>query len=214
MFRLQGEHGLDYEPPPSQSVGAMSAAAAIPPAEMVYDMLMENDGRGYVYFPVLNYTNCNFDHIREMMNHPATILSLSDGGAHCGVICDASFPTFMLTHWVRDRSRGEKMPLEKVVRMQTHDTAALYGLHDRGTLAPGMKADLNLIDFENLKITAPHMVFDLPANGRRLIQKAEGYRATIVSGKVTFENGEPTGEMPGKLIRGPQASPATRLAAE
>ena len=176
-------------------------------------MLMEKDGRGYIYLPLLNYAEFNFDHIHEMMNHPNTVLSLSDGGAHCGVICDASFPTYMLTHWVRDRSRGERLSLEKVVSMQTRDTARLYGLHDRGTLAPGMKADLNLIDFEKLAILAPEMAFDLPAHGRRLIQRAQGYVATIVDGLVTFENGEATGEMPGKLIRGPQHAPMA-LAAE
>jgi N-acyl-D-aspartate/D-glutamate deacylase len=120
----------------------------------------------------------------------------------------------MLTHWVRDRSRGERLPLETVVRMQTHDTARLYGLNDRGVIAPGMKADLNVIDLDKLRILAPEMVFDLPADGRRMIQKAEGYRATVVSGAVTFENGEATGEMPGKLIRGPQRQPTARAAAE
>jgi N-acyl-D-aspartate/D-glutamate deacylase len=176
-------------------------------------MLMENDGRGYIYLPLLNYSKFNFDHIAEMMNHPATVLSLSDGGAHCGVICDASFPTYMLTYWVRDRERGERLPLEKVVSMQTRDTARLYGMNDRGVLAPGLKADINVIDFEALRILAPEMIFDLPADGRRLVQRAEGYRATVVSGVVTFEHGEATGEMPGRLVRGPQAAPAL-LAAE
>ncbi len=178
-------------------------------------MLMENDGKGYIYLPLLNYAKFDFDHIHEMLHHPATVLSLSDGGAHCGVICDASFPTFMLTHWVRDRARGPRVALEKVIAMQTRDTARLYGLEDRGVLAPGMKADVNVIDFDALAIHAPEMVFDLPANGRRMIQKASGYRATIVSGVVTFENGEPTGELPGKLVRGPKAAPADeRVAAE
>jgi N-acyl-D-aspartate/D-glutamate deacylase len=178
-------------------------------------MLMENNGRGYIYLPLLNYAKFDFDHIHEMLNHPATVLSLSDGGAHCGVICDASFPTYMLTHWVRDRSRGPRLPLEKAVAMQTRDTAKLYGLNDRGVLVPGMKADVNVIDLDALTIEAPEMVFDLPANGRRMIQKASGYRATIVSGQVTFENGAPTGELPGKLIRGPRDAPSqTRVAAE
>ncbi|MEQ8267961.1 MAG: amidohydrolase family protein [Parvibaculum sp.] len=204
MFRLENGATLEYEPRAEDSVAALAARTGKNPAEIVYDMLMEKDGRGYVYLPLLNYTLFNFDHIREMMRHPATVLSLSDGGAHCGVICDASFPTYMLTHWVRDRSRGERLPLEEVVRMQTHDTARLYGLNDRGVVAPGMKADLNVIDLEKLRILAPEMVFDLPADGRRMIQRAEGYRATIVNGAVTFENGEATGEMPGRLIRGPQ----------
>jgi len=213
MLRLERDGQLDYEPRLEDSVAAQAAREGLTPEAVVYDMLMENDGRGYIYLPLLNYARHNFDHIAEMMDDPNTILSLSDGGAHCGVICDASFPTYMLTYWVRDRVRGRRMPLEKVVSMQTRQTAALYGLHDRGVIAPGMKADLNVIDFDALAIQAPEMIFDLPADGRRLIQKASGYRATVVSGVVTFEDGEATGEMPGKLIRGPQAAPAA-LAAE
>ena len=214
MFRLQQPDGtLDYEPRAEDSIKALAEASGQAPDAVVYDMLMENDGRGYIYLPLLNYTEFSFDHIEAMMHDPNTVLSLSDGGAHCGVICDASFPTYMLTHWVRDRKRGPTLPLEKVVSMQTRDTARLYGLNDRGVLAVGMKADLNVIDFERLAIQAPEMVFDLPADGRRMIQRAEGYVATIVSGVVTWENGEATGAMPGKLIRGPQA-PALAMAAE
>ncbi|MBP7705495.1 MAG: amidohydrolase family protein [Caulobacter sp.] len=214
MFRLQQADGrLDYEPRAEDSIKALAEASGQAPDAIVYDMLMENDGRGYIYLPLLNYTEFNFDHIHAMMYDPNTVLSLSDGGAHCGVICDASFPTYMLTHWVRDRTRGPRLPLEKVVSMQTRDTARLYGLNDRGVLAVGMKADVNVIDFENLAIQPPEMVFDLPAEGRRMIQKAVGYVATIVSGVVTYENGEATGAMPGKLIRGPQGV-ETRLAAE
>ena len=139
--------------------------------------------------------------MREMMLHPRTVLGLSDGGAHCGLICDASMPTYLLTHWARDRSRGERIPLEQVVRLQTGNTASVYGLTDRGTLEPGKKADVNLIDYDALRLHAPEMVFDLPAGGRRLIQRVDGYRATIVSGEVTFENGEPTGARPGRLVR-------------
>ncbi len=213
MFRLETDKGLDYEPAAEDSVAALAERTGQAPDAIIYDMFMENDGRGYIYLPLLNYAKFDFDHIYEMMNHEATVLSLSDGGAHCGVICDASFPTYMLTHWVRDRARGPRMPLEKVVSMQTRETARLYGLHDRGVLAPGMKADVNIIDFDALRIHAPEMVFDLPAEGRRMIQKAEGYRATIVSGVVTFENGEATGDLPGKLIRGPKAAPMA-IAAE
>ena len=214
MFRLENGATLEYEPRAEDSVAALAERTGADPAGIVYDMLMEKDGRGYVYLPLLNYSLFNFDHIREMMRHPATVLSLSDGGAHCGVICDASFPTYMLTHWVRDRSRGPRLPLEEVVRMQTHDTARLYGLNDRGVVAPGMKADLNVIDLDKLRILAPEMVFDLPAEGRRMIQRAEGYRATIVNGAVTFENGEATGEMPGRLIRGPQRQAPSVQAAD
>jgi N-acyl-D-amino-acid deacylase len=213
MFRLERDGRLDYEPRAEDSIAAEAARAGVDPQAIIYDMLMENDGRGYIYLPLLNYAKFNFDHIAEMMNHEATILSLSDGGAHCGVICDASFPTYMLSYWVRDRARGERLPLEKVVAMQTRDTARLYGMNDRGMLAPGLKADINVIDFERLNILAPEMIFDLPAQGRRLIQRAEGYRATVVSGVVTFEDGVATGELPGRLVRGPQAAPAL-LAAE
>lgn len=214
MFRLEQGETLDYEPAAEDSVAAQAKREGRNPAEIVYDMLMEKNGRGYIYLPLLNYARFNFDHIHEMMQHPATVLSLSDGGAHCGVICDASFPTYMLTHWVRDRTRGARLPLEQVVRMQTHDTARLYGLNDRGVIAPGMKADINVIDLDKLRILPPEMVFDLPADGRRMIQRAEGYRATIVSGAVTFENGDATGEMPGRLIRGPQRERTAVQAAE
>jgi N-acyl-D-amino-acid deacylase len=208
MFRLENGAALDYEPRAEDSVATLAKATGQAADAIVYDMLMERDGRGYIYLPLLNYSLFNFDHIREMMDHPMTVLSLSDGGAHCGVICDASFPTYMLSYWARDRKRGARVPLEQVVRMQTRDTACLYGLNDRGVIAPGMKADVNVIELAKLKILAPEMVFDLPADGRRLIQKAEGYRATVVSGVVTFENGEATGAMPGKLVRGPQHASA------
>ena len=167
--------------------------------------MLEREGRELLYMPFSNYAAYNLDAVREMMLDPVTMLGLSDGGAHCGLICDASMPTYLLTHWVRDRSRGERLPVEFVVKRQTHDTARMYGLNDRGTLEAGMKADVNVIDLDGMRLHAPHMVFDLPAGGRRLIQRAEGYRHTVVSGEVTFENGEPTGAMPGKLIRGPQA---------
>jgi N-acyl-D-aspartate/D-glutamate deacylase len=135
-------------------------------------------------------------------------MGLDDAGAHCGVICDASMPTFMLTHWARDRKRGERLPLEFVVKKMTSDTANLYGLHDRGVIRIGMKADLNLIDLENLKVDLPELAYDLPANGRRLIQKSKGYVATIVSGTVVMQNGEDTGNRPGSLIRGKQLAPS------
>jgi N-acyl-D-aspartate/D-glutamate deacylase len=214
MFRLEQPDGhLEYEPRAEDSIAAIAKRTGQAPDAIVYDMLMEKDGRGYIYLPLLNYTLFDFDHIHEMMQDPNTVLSLSDGGAHCGVICDASFPTYMLTHWTRDRSRGPTLPLEKVVSMQTRDTARLYGLNDRGVLAVGMKADVNVIDYEGLGIEAPEMVFDLPAEGRRMIQRSRGYVATVVSGVVTYENGVATGAMPGKLIRGPQGT-AAAMAAE
>jgi len=191
----------DYEPAPETSVAAIAARDGKRPEEVVYDMLLERDGKQFVFAPLANYVDCNFDALREMMLHPNTVQGLSDGGAHCGLICDASMPTFLLTHWVRDRKRGERIPLEQAVRLQTANTAAVYGLHDRGTLEVGKKADLNVIDFDALHLHAPEMVFDLPANGRRLVQRVDGYRATVVNGEVTFEDGEHTGALPGKLVR-------------
>ena len=214
MFRLMQDGVPNYEPEGKDSVAEIAKAEDRPPAEIVFDMLMENDGKGYVFLPLLNYANQNYDHIYEMFHNENTVLSLSDGGAHCGVITDASFPTYLLSHWVRDRSRGDRFSLEKAVAAQTSRTAALYGLHDRGTVAPGMKADLNVIDFDALQLHEPKMVHDLPAGGRRLIQEISGYRYTIVSGVITYEDGTPTGKLPGKLIRGIQHADAEKLAAE
>lgn len=194
----------DYEPAPEHSVAAIAAQSGRAPAEVVLDLLLERDGRELVYMPLLNYSELNFEPIREMLLHPNTVLSLSDGGAHCGVICDAGTPTFLLTHWARDRHRGEKLPLEWMVKRQTSETAAVYGLHDRGLVQPGKKADVNVIDFDHLRLLPPEMTYDLPAGGRRLIQKAEGYCATVKSGRVTFQDGEPTGSLPGLVLRGPQ----------
>jgi N-acyl-D-aspartate/D-glutamate deacylase len=198
----------DYEPGPEQSIAALAAKAGRDPADYAYDLMLERDGRGMIYLPLLGYANGDLDAIRAMMLHPASIFSLSDGGAHCGLICDASVPTFLLTHWVRDRHRGERIPLEQIVESQTRRTARFYGMQDRGVLEPGMKADLNVIDFDALHIHPPEMVYDLPASGKRLIQKIEGYRYTVQSGEVTFEDGQPTGALPGKLIRGPQPAPS------
>ncbi len=200
MFPMRGEH--DYEPDASKSIAGLCESSGRSPAELVYDAMLDQDGKGFLYFPLFGYAQGNFDAILETMKHPQTGLSLADGGAHCGAICDGSTPTFMLMHWVRDRKRGERLPLEFIVRRQTRDTAEQYGLWDRGLLAPGMKADVNVIDFERLDLTRPEMIFDLPAGGRRLFQGARGYDYTLVSGHVIYENGEPTGFLPGKLIRG------------
>ena len=192
----------DYEPGPERSLAGMAAASGRPPLEVAYDAMLADDGEGLLYVPILNYADGDLEPIRAMLGHPRALLGLADGGAHCGVICDASMPTFMLTHWVRDRSRGERLPLEQVVRMQTADTARLYGLGDRGTLEPGKLGDVNVIDLEGLRLGVPRVVADLPAGGRRLVQAAEGYRATVKSGTVTFEDGADTGERPGRLVRG------------
>jgi N-acyl-D-amino-acid deacylase len=192
----------DYEPGPERSLAGLAAARGVPPLEVAYDELARDGGQGLLYIPILNYATGDLDHVRDMMLHPQGLIGLADGGAHTGTICDASMPTFMLTHWTRDRSRGERLPVEYVVKKQTHDTARLYGMSDRGTLVPGARADVNLIDYEGLSLGAPYVKNDLPAGGRRLLQKASGYVATIKAGAVTFEHGEATGELPGRLVRG------------
>ena len=197
----------EYEPDASQSIGARAEREGIDPFELAYDEMLANDGRGVLYVPVMNYTDFNFDATREMLMDPNTVPGLGDAGAHCTLICDGSFPTFLLTHWARDRKRGEQIPLEQLIKSQTRDTAELVGLLDRGLLLPGMKADVNLIDFEALRIHAPEMLYDLPTDAKRLVQRTDGYRMTLVAGEVILEDGEPTGALPGKLIRGAQSAP-------
>ncbi|MCM0034562.1 MAG: amidohydrolase family protein [Burkholderiaceae bacterium] len=197
----------DYEPKPEDSIAARAERAGVDPTAFAYDYLLENDGTAMLYRPLYNYADRDHEVLREMLMDRDTVPGLSDGGAHYGYICDASFPTYLLTHWARDRSRGERIPLELLVKWQSQDTAATVGLNDRGILRPGYKADVNIIDFEGLKLHAPKIVYDLPAGGRRLGQTAEGFRATIVSGVVTYKNGTPTGNLPGKLIRGAQKAP-------
>jgi N-acyl-D-amino-acid deacylase len=197
----------EYEPAPEQSIAAIAQREGRTPLDVAYEVMAADGGSGLIYLPLLGYADGNLEPIREMMMHPQSVFSLSDGGAHCGLICDASVPTFLLTHWVRDRSRGERIPIEQIVERQTRRTANFYGMADRGVIAEGMKADVNVIDFENLHIHAPEIVYDLPAAGRRLIQKVDGYRYTVCSGEVIYEDGVPTDALPGKLSRGPQPDP-------
>ncbi|WP_095011288.1 N-acyl-D-amino-acid deacylase family protein [Tsuneonella mangrovi] len=195
---------FDYEPQADESIMARAAAAGVSGDEYAYDLLCRDDGKGFIYLPILNYADGNLDFLEALQASDDTVNSLSDGGAHCGTICDAASPTFMLQHWVRDRKRGGKIAIEHAIKRQCQDTARLYGLEDRGVIAPGYLADLNVIDFDAIKLGKPWLAFDLPAGGKRLLQKAEGYVATIKGGEVTFRNGEWTGATPGGLIRGPQ----------
>ncbi len=197
----------DYEPTRERTVSAIAEERGVSVLEALYDLMLESAGDAgpatqMLMLPFFNYAEANHDAIREMLTHPAGVSGLSDGGAHCGMICDASYPTFLLTHWARDRYRGKGLPLEYVVKKQSADTAALFGLSDRGVLAVGKKADLNVIDFEGLTLHTPRMAYDLPAGGRRLVQDASGYVATMVSGVVTRRGGVDTGARPGRLVRG------------
>ncbi len=195
---------IDYEPETANAIAARARRAGIPATELLLDQLIANDGTGMIYTPFFNYSYGDLSMTHEMLGHDRTRNGLSDAGAHCGAICDGGVPTFMLTHWARDRSRGPKIAVETIVHRQTQATAAFYGLADRGVIAPGMRADLNVIDFDRLGFGLPKMVFDLPAQGRRLIQRGRGYDATFVAGVQTVADDEPTGELPGRLIRGPQ----------
>jgi N-acyl-D-aspartate/D-glutamate deacylase len=195
---------VDYEPPQEECIAAIAQREGRSAYEVIYDMMLELDGKRVIYYPSGPYPDYSLDRYRGLLNYGPMLLTLSDAGAHCGVICDASMPTFMLSFWTRDRTRGEKLPLEMVVQKLTEDCAHTYELFDRGTLEPGRIADLNVIDYDNLRLGMPEVVYDLPKDGMRFIQKAEGYVATVKSGEVIFENGEATGALPGALIRGPQ----------
>lgn len=195
----------DYEPAPEQSVAVIAEQRGCSPQEVLYDVLVSESIDDLIYLPMLGYSDHNLDATAELMRHPNSIYGLADGGAHCGVVSDASIPTFLLTHWARDRKRGDRIPIEELVHNQTSRTAQCYGLEDRGVIAPGMKADINVIDFEALKIHAPRIAYDLPASGKRYLQDITGYRATICSGQVIYRDGAATGALPGRLIRGPQS---------
>jgi N-acyl-D-aspartate/D-glutamate deacylase len=196
----------DYEQPPENALGPQARRHGRRPEELAYDAMLSDDGRGMLYVPFLNYADGNLDAVREMLRDPHSVPGLSDGGAHCGIICDASFPTYLLTHWTRDRSRGEKLSIPFVVAAQSRKTALSVGLYDRGVIAKGYKADLNVIDYDRLHLHPPKVHYDLPVGGQRLLQQVDGYDATIVSGVVTQREGAATGARPGRLVRGAQGS--------
>jgi N-acyl-D-aspartate/D-glutamate deacylase len=211
-FVLSGMHKIfvlgevpDYEPTSDKSIEAIAKQSGRDPHDVLYDEMLELDGKALLMVALVGYHDGDLEAMREMIEHPDSAFGLGDGGAHAGAICDASMTTYMLTHWARDRKRGPKLPIEFAVKKMTKDTAELYGLNDRGQLKQGYKADLNVIDFEKLRLDLPYLVNDLPGGAKRLIQKAEGYTATIVSGEVTFRNGEETGARPGVVIRGAQS---------
>ncbi|MEQ9121682.1 MAG: amidohydrolase family protein, partial [Alphaproteobacteria bacterium] len=195
----------DYTPAPDTSVAAMAARMGRDPAELGYDLLLENDGKAILYRPLSNYAYGDLETVKDMMRHPNSLVGLGDGGAHVGVLTDASAITYMLTHWTRDRSRGERLPLPWAIKRLTRDNAAAIGLNDRGLISIGKKADINVIDYDRLSIRPPEVLYDLPAGGKRMVQRTEGYDATIVSGEVVYRNGAETGALPGRLVRGARA---------
>jgi N-acyl-D-aspartate/D-glutamate deacylase len=192
---------LDYEPTADSSIAARAAREGRSPEDIIYDVMIAGDGSEWLYFPLINYAEKSLAPQLEMIRHPGAVLSLADGGAHCGLICDASGPTYQLSYWARDRSRGERLSVEEAVHLQTGRTAAFWGFHDRGEIAVGKRADLNIIDFKRLRLLKPYWAADLPAGGRRLLQKAEGYVGTFLAGEQTWAEGEPTGALPGGLVR-------------
>ena len=198
---------LKYDPDPSTSIQAIAVQTGRSPFEVALDVLAKEDGRGVLYFPVMNYRDGNLDATREMLDHPYTVPGLGDAGAHCTLISDASFPTYLMTHWARDASSDDRFSIEWVVKRQCADTADLVGLHDRGRLVRGARGDVNVIDYDALDVGIPEMIRDLPAGGKRLVQKPTGYVATVSAGEIVHRDGEDTGARPGRLVRGPQAAP-------
>jgi N-acyl-D-aspartate/D-glutamate deacylase len=202
----------NYEPAYEDSIAGMAEAQGCEPLALMYDLLVANGGRELFYQPLGGYQRYSLDAQKKLLEHPNVLFGLSDGGAHCGVIADAGMPTFIMTHWGRDRTRGDKLSLEFIVKSLSSSTAKAFGLFDRGLIDEGMIADFNLIDFEALRLFRPEAVFDLPAGGRRLVQRAEGYEMTIKAGEVIFERGEHTGALPGQLVRRSDQQPGTSQA--
>lgn len=194
----------DYEQPPESSIAAKARARGVSVWEQLYDTVIDRDGRELIYLPIYNYTELSYDNVKAMMDHPLAMMGLSDGGAHVGTVCDASFPTYLMSYWTRDRTRGDKIPVERAVKMLTADIADYLGLSDRGRIKPGLKADLNIIDMDRLRLHAPRLVQDLPAGGQRLLQDAEGYRATLIAGEVVVRDDQLTQARPGRLVRAGQ----------
>ena len=191
----------DYEPDAEASITGIAKARGMDAMEVMYDLLIANDGKELFYQPLGGYQNFTLDSQKKLLEHPNVLFGLSDGGAHCGVIADAGMPTFIMTHWGRDRTKGDKLELEFIVKSLTSNTATAFGMFDRGQIKEGMIADINIIDFESLRLHRPEAIFDLPAKGRRLVQRAEGYDITIKSGEIIFQKGAHTGALPGKLVR-------------
>jgi len=197
----------DYEQPPEASIAAQARARGIRPEALAYDLMLERGGRNQLYLAVANYGGGSLDASYEMLRQPNIVPGLGDGGAHYGTICDSSYSTYLLAHWARDRKRGPLLPLPLVVRSLARKTAELIGLEDRGLVAEGYRADINVIDFDKLRLHPPEIQRDLPAGGRRLVQRADGYDATIVNGATVYREGQATGALPGRLVRGPQPAP-------
>ena len=199
---------LDYEPTTQTSIGAVARREGLDPWEVGYDTLLESDGREFLLLPLLNYGSDSYDGLADMMSDPMTVQGLGDGGAHVGLVCDASMTTYLVSYWTRDRTRGKRLALETAVRRLTRDPAELYGLGDRGIIEPGRKADLNVIDYEHLRLLQPEQITDLPGGASRLIQKSEGYVSTLVNGDEVVAAGELTDARPGRLVRGPRSTPS------
>jgi N-acyl-D-aspartate/D-glutamate deacylase len=196
----------EYEPSVADSIASRSEREGRGPAELAYDIMIKDGGQGMFQQPFSNYFDGNLDAVREMLTHPYTLPGLGDGGAHVGVICDSSFPSTLLQHWVRDRTR-DKLPVEFVFQRQSRDTARMLGLGDRGVLAPGYRADIIVVDLDHMRIRRPEVHYDLPGGGRRLQQRVDGYRHTFVNGVETYRDGIATGALPGRLVRGARTSP-------